>query len=70
MALEVEVKFHVPDLAAFAAQLEAAGATLASPRVFERNVRLDDAAGSLLADSFSLRDDEQLLVKFSYRFEM
>jgi hypothetical protein len=29
-----------------------------------------DEAGSLLADSFSLRDDEQLLVKFSYRFEM
>ena len=29
------------------------------------------AAGSdqLLRDSFSLRDDEQLLVKFSYRFE-
>jgi len=26
-------------------------------------------AGDLLRDSFSLRDDEQLLVKFSYRFE-
>jgi len=28
-----------------------------------------DGAGGLLGDSFSLRDDEQLLVKFSYRFE-
>ena len=28
-----------------------------------------DGAGSLLGNSFSLRDDEQLLVKFSYRFE-
>jgi hypothetical protein len=26
-------------------------------------------SGSLLGDSFSLRDDEQLLIKFSYRFE-
>jgi hypothetical protein len=25
--------------------------------------------GGLVRDSFSLRDDEQLLVKFSYRFE-
>ena len=28
-----------------------------------------DAAASLVSDSFELRDDEQLLVKFSYRFE-
>jgi hypothetical protein len=28
----------------------------------------EDSAG-LVRDSFSLRDDEQLLVKFSYRFE-
>jgi hypothetical protein len=26
-------------------------------------------SGRLLGDSFSLRDDEQLLIKFSYRFE-
>jgi hypothetical protein len=26
-------------------------------------------SGGLLGDSFSLRDDEQLLIKFSYRFE-
>jgi hypothetical protein len=28
-----------------------------------------ESSGRLLRDSFSLRDDEQLLVKFSYRFE-
>jgi hypothetical protein len=28
----------------------------------------EDAVGSL-GESFNLRDDEQLLVKFSYRFE-
>ena len=27
-------------------------------------------AGDALADSFDLRDDEQLLVKLSYRFEL
>ena len=31
---------------------------------------LSDDTGHLLRDSFSLRDDEQLLVKFSYRFEL
>jgi hypothetical protein len=35
---------------------------------FEQQVNTDDAA-SLLRDSFSVRDDEQLLVKLSYRFE-
>ncbi|HEY5810771.1 MAG TPA: DUF5916 domain-containing protein, partial [Povalibacter sp.] len=29
----------------------------------------DERAGDLLDDSFSLRDDEQLLIKISYRFE-
>ncbi len=36
---------------------------------YRNEPRGDDSAG-LLGDSFSLRDDEQLLVKFSYRFEM
>jgi hypothetical protein len=30
---------------------------------------VDDGAGRLLRDSFRLRDDEQLLIKVSYRFE-
>jgi hypothetical protein len=34
-----------------------------------RNEPQIDGSASLLGDSFSLRDDEQLLVKFSYRFE-
>ena len=29
-----------------------------------------EETGQLLRDTFSLRDDEQLLVKFSYRFEL
>jgi hypothetical protein len=35
---------------------------------FSQEPSAEDAAG-LLGDSFSLRDDEQLLVKLSYRFE-
>ena len=35
-----------------------------------RQDAFSDSTGSLLRDSFSLRDDEQLLVKFSYRFEL
>ncbi|MDF3020754.1 MAG: hypothetical protein K0Q92_2057 [Steroidobacteraceae bacterium] len=35
-----------------------------------RNEPESDNSTGLLGDSFSLRDDEQLLVKFSYRFEM
>ena len=30
---------------------------------------LSNAAGSALADSFSLRDSDQILVKVSYRFD-
>ena len=30
---------------------------------------VEDGAGRLLRDSFRLRDDEQLLIKVSYRFE-
>ncbi|MCL1635208.1 DUF5916 domain-containing protein [Luteimonas sp. SX5] len=36
---------------------------------FDRQ-EFSDGAGHLLRDSFELRDDEQLLVKFSYRFEL
>jgi len=30
---------------------------------------VSDTAGSLVRNSFELRDNEQLLIKFSYRFE-
>jgi hypothetical protein len=35
---------------------------------YEQNAMAENT-GSLVADSFNLRDDEQLLVKLSYRFE-
>ena len=35
-----------------------------------RQDEFSEDAGRLLRDSFDLRDDEQLLVKLSYRFEL
>lgn len=45
--LEVEVKFYVPDLDRLRQRLEAAGAQRVKPRLFERNVRFDDASERL-----------------------
>lgn len=53
--LEVEVKFCVPSLADVRATMLAAGAHEKKARVFERNIRYDDAEGSLLAARSLLR---------------
>lgn len=52
--LEIEVKFFLPDPEAMRERPRRAGAETASERVLERNLRLDDARGSL-------RDRESLL---------
>lgn len=52
---EVEVKLYTPDLAGVKRALEAAGATLVKPRLFERNVRYDSADGMLSARGIVLR---------------
>ena len=64
---EVEVKLHSPDLAAVRAALEAAGATLLKPRVFERNLRYDSADGALLAQGIVLRLRQDEAVKLTYK---
>lgn len=64
---EVEVKLHTPDLAAVKRALEAAGATLARPRVFERNVRYDSADGSLTAAGIVLRLRQDETAKLTYK---
>ena len=61
---EVEVKLYTPDLALVRVALEAAGAVLTKPRVFERNLRYENAAGTLTAQGVVLRlrqDDEAKL---------
>lgn len=52
---EIELKLHTPDLARVKAALEAAGATLVKPRVYERNLRYDSADGLLSAGGVVLR---------------
>lgn len=64
--LEVEVKFLIPDLAAFREQVMAAGALVRRPRLFERNVRLDTADNTLMQrlELLRLRQDAAVILTF------
>ncbi|MCY3798890.1 MAG: class IV adenylate cyclase [Chloroflexi bacterium] len=64
---EVEVKLHTPDLKAVKKSLEAAGALLAKPRVFERNIRYDRPDGALTAAGVVLRLRKDESVKLTYK---
>ena len=64
---EVEVKLHSPDLDTVRAALDAAGATLVKPRVFERNLRYDSADGALMAQGIVLRLRQDEAVKLTYK---
>ncbi|MCI0393863.1 MAG: class IV adenylate cyclase [Chloroflexi bacterium] len=64
--LEVEVKFLLPDLAAFRQRLLAAGAILHTPRTYERNVRYDNAWNGLIrkGELLRLRQDQAARLTF------
>ncbi len=64
---EVEVKLYTPDLALVQRALEAAGAVLKSPRVFERNLRYENAAGTLTAGGIVLRLRQDAEAKLTYK---
>ena len=64
---EVEVKLYTPDLAKVRAALEAADAALKTPRVFERNLRYENAAGSLTAQGIVLRLRQDDVAKLTYK---
>jgi adenylate cyclase class 2 len=64
---ETEVKLIVPDLDSVRAQLESAGATLDSPRVYERNVRYENAAGTLSAQGIVVRLRQDSRVRLTYK---
>ncbi len=65
--LEIEVKFLVPDLAAFRERLLAAGAELTKPRIYERNLRFDTADERLLKKESLLRLREDTAVTLTYK---
>lgn len=53
--MEIEAKFAVPDGYVFESNLLSAGVPCVQPRTYERNLRFDDAAGSLRAANKVLR---------------
>ncbi|HSM55837.1 MAG TPA: class IV adenylate cyclase [Candidatus Sulfomarinibacteraceae bacterium] len=67
--LEIEVKFYVENLARLRERLLAAGATQVKPRLFERNVRLDDDRGTLARrrQLLRLRQDDKARLTFKGR---
>ena len=65
--LEVEVKFFVPELAAFRERLLAAGAELKKPRIYERNVRFDTADERLYQELSLLRLRQDTAVTLTYK---
>jgi adenylate cyclase class 2 len=65
--LEVEVKFYMPELAAFRQRLLAAGAVLKKPRLHERNVRFDTADERLYRELSLLRVRQDTAVTLTYK---
>lgn len=66
-SLEVEVKFLVSDLAAVRQELIAAGAMLKKPRIYERNIRYDDAHDTLRQRGQLLRLRQDSKAKITYK---
>src|SRR5262245_24120285 len=64
---ETETKLYVTDLQAVQKKLETAGATLKAPRVYERNVRYDDAKHSLTPKGIVVRLREDTRVRLTYK---
>ena len=64
---EVEIKLYTPNLNLVRRALEAAGALLKSPRVFERNLRYENAAGTLTAGGVVLRLRQDEKAKLTYK---
>jgi len=64
---ETEIKLYVPDLKQVRQKLEAAKATLKAPRVYERNVRYDDAKHTLSPQGKTLRLRKDTRVRLTYK---
>lgn len=64
---ETEVKLYVPDLHTIEMRLQALGATLAAARVYEHNVRFENAERTLSANSIALRLRKDTRVRLTYK---
>ncbi len=65
--VETEVKLYVPDLAAVARKLADLQAPISAPRVLERNLRYDNAAGDLKATATVLRLRQDSRARLTYK---
>ncbi|MBZ0283029.1 MAG: class IV adenylate cyclase [Anaerolineae bacterium] len=64
---ETEIKLYVPDLEAVRERLESAGAELIVPRVFERNVRYENADKTLTPRGMVVRLREDTHARLTYK---
>lgn len=64
---EVEVKLYVTDFNVIAQKLDAVGAELTKPRVFERNVRYENAEQTLTGRNVVVRLREDTRVRLTYK---
>jgi adenylate cyclase class 2 len=64
---EIEIKLYTPDLEAMRTRLQRAGAALVSPRIFERNIRYDNAEGSLIKRGLILRLRQDTRARLTYK---
>jgi adenylate cyclase class 2 len=65
--LEVEVKFLVSDLTAVRERLLAVGAQLDKPRIYEHNIRYDNAWGGLLRKGILLRLRQDKIARLTFK---
>jgi adenylate cyclase class 2 len=65
--LEVEVKFLVSDLTAVRERLLTVGAQLDKPRIYEHNIRYDNAWGGLLRKGILLRLRQDKIARLTFK---
>lgn len=64
---ETELKLYYPDLDALRARIEAAGAQITAPRVYEKNIRFDAESGWLTTTSTVLRLRYDTRARLTYK---
>ncbi len=67
MSLEIECKIHVPDLDTIRQQLDAAGAIIRKPRVYEKNIRYENPARDLTENDIVLRLRQDREARITYK---
>ncbi len=65
--VETEVKIYTPDHETIRAKLEAVGAKLESPRVYERNVRYENQDETLTGQGIVVRLRQDTRVRLTYK---